>query len=171
MSQVGTVADRILDAVHGAPGCELDDLVLRLPELTWNQVFLEVDRLSQTGQVRVTAMSEGAYAIRLPKTPMPLSTRPFRRSPVECSVTYHVGPFQGQGTVWNLSLNGWKLSGDLPLRVGETCSLTVNLPNQESIVVAAAIVRWARGQEFGLETLVVEKQTRSQLEHVIERLV
>jgi hypothetical protein len=66
MSQLGTVADRILDAVHGAPGCELDDLVLRVPELTWNQVFLEVDRLSRTGQVRVTAMGEGTYAIRLP---------------------------------------------------------------------------------------------------------
>jgi hypothetical protein len=57
------------------------------------------------------------------------------------------------------------------LRVGQTCALTVNLPNQESIVVAAAIVRWARGQEYGLETLVVEKQTRSRLEHVIKRLV
>jgi hypothetical protein len=67
MSQVGTVADRILDAVHGAPGCELDDLVLRVPELTWNQVFLEVDRLSRTGQVRVTAMGGGTYAIWLPK--------------------------------------------------------------------------------------------------------
>ncbi len=59
MSQLGTVADRILDAVHAAPGCQLEDLVLRLPELTWNQVFLEVDRLSRTGQVRVTATGEG----------------------------------------------------------------------------------------------------------------
>jgi hypothetical protein len=67
MSQLGTVTDRILDAVHGAPGCELDELVLRVPDLTWNQVFLEVDRLSRTGQVRVTAMGEGTYAIRLPK--------------------------------------------------------------------------------------------------------
>jgi hypothetical protein len=67
MLQLGTVTERILDAVHGAPGCELEDLVLRLPELTWNQVFLEVDRLSRTGQVRVTAMGEGTYAIKLPK--------------------------------------------------------------------------------------------------------
>ena len=102
---------------------------------------------------------------------MAFSSRPYRRSPVQCSVTYHAGSFQGQGTVWNLSLNGWKLSGDLPLRVGQTCSLTVYLPNQESIFVAAAIVRWARGQEYGLETLVVEKLTHSRLEHLIERLV
>jgi hypothetical protein len=66
MSQLGTVADRILDAVHRAPGCQLDDLVLHLPELTWNQVFLEVDRLSRTGQVRMTAMGKGTYTIWLP---------------------------------------------------------------------------------------------------------
>ena len=101
---------------------------------------------------------------------MPFTLRPSRRSPVQCSVTYHADPFQGQGTVWNFSLNGWKLSGDLPLRVGQTCSLTVNLPDQESIFVATAIVRWVRGQEYGLETVVVEEQMQSRLEHLIKRL-
>jgi hypothetical protein len=66
MSQLGTVADRILDAVHSAPDCQLDDLVLSLPELTWNQVFLEVVRLCRTGLVRVTALGVGKYAIRMP---------------------------------------------------------------------------------------------------------
>ena len=102
---------------------------------------------------------------------MAFSIRHSRRSPVECSVTYHAGPVEGHGTVWNLSQNGWKLSGDVPLRVGETCSLTVNLPNQDRIVVTVAIVRWVRGQEYGLETLVVEKQMYSRLKHVINRLV
>jgi hypothetical protein len=68
MSQLGTLTDRILDAVHSAAGCQLDTLVLRLPELTWNQVFLEVDRLSRTGQVQMTAMGEGTYVIRLTDT-------------------------------------------------------------------------------------------------------
>ena len=102
---------------------------------------------------------------------MPFTLRLYQRFPVHCSVTYNAGPFQGQGTVWNLSLSGWKLSGDLPLQVGQMCSLTVNLPNEESIVVTAAIVRWIRGQEYGLETLAVEKQTHSRVERVIKRLV
>lgn len=102
---------------------------------------------------------------------MPFTLRLYQRFPVHCSVTYNAGPFQGQGTVWNLSLSGWKLSGDLPLQVGQMCSLTVNLPNEESIVVTAAIVRWVRGQEYGLETLAVEKQTHSRVERVIQRLV
>ena len=98
---------------------------------------------------------------------MPFSIRLYQRFPVYCSVTYQAGLFQGQGTVWNFSLSGWKLSGDVPLQVGQTCALTVNLPIEESIVVAAAIVRWVRGQEFGLETMMVEKQTQSRLEHLL----
>ena len=102
---------------------------------------------------------------------MPFTLRLYQRFPVHGSVTYNAGPLKGQGTVWNLSLSGWKLSGDLPLQVGQMCSLTVNLPNEERIVVAAAIVRWVRGQEYGLETLAVEKQTHGRMEHVIKRLV
>jgi hypothetical protein len=102
---------------------------------------------------------------------MPFSVRLYQRFPVHGSVTYHAGLFQGQGTLWNFSLSGWKLSGDVPLQVGQTCSLTVNLPIEDSICVAAAIVRWVRGQEIGLETLAIEKQTHSRVEHVIQRLV
>jgi hypothetical protein len=102
---------------------------------------------------------------------MPFMVRLYQRYPVYCSVTYHAGLFQGQGTVWNFSLSGWKLSGDVPLQVGQTCALTVNLPIDERIVVGTAIVRWVRGQEFGLETLAIEKQTHSRVEHVIKRLV
>ena len=90
---------------------------------------------------------------------MPLSIRPYRRFPVCCPVTYHAGLCEGQGIVWNLSVNGWRLSGDVPLRVGQTCFLTVHLPNQLSLFVAGAIVRWVRDQEYGLETLVVDRQT------------
>ena len=66
--------------------------------------------------------------------------------------------------------NGLRLSGDVPLRVGQTCPVTINLPNQPSLFVAGDIVRWVRGQEYGLETLVVEKETQSQVEHIVQHL-
>lgn len=47
---------------------------------------------------------------------MPFSIYPFRRFHVCCPVTYHVGLREGYGTVWNLSVNGWRLSGDVPLQ-------------------------------------------------------
>jgi hypothetical protein len=49
--------------------------------------------------------------------------------------------------------------------------LTVNLTNEESIYVAAAIVRWVQGQEYGLETLTIERQTHSRVEEVIKRFM
>jgi len=64
---------------------------------------------------------------------------------VHCAVTYHAGPFQGQGTIWNLSYTGWRLSGDLPMRPGETLSMTVTLPNTQGIEIPEAEVRWSRG--------------------------
>jgi hypothetical protein len=64
---------------------------------------------------------------------MPFSIRPLRCLPVSSPVSYHAGLFEGRGTVWNLSLKGWRLSGDLPLRVGETYCFTIHLPHQQSI--------------------------------------
>ena len=66
---------------------------------------------------------------------MPFTLRPYRHFPVQWSVTYNAGPFQGQGTDWNLSCTGWRLSGDLPMRPGETLSLTVTLPDEQHIEV------------------------------------
>jgi PilZ domain len=73
---------------------------------------------------------------------MPFLIRPYRRFPVCCPVTYHHADFEGQGTLWNLSLTGWRFSGNLPLHIKEVCSLTVNFPNEPPLYVAAAIVRW-----------------------------
>jgi len=82
---------------------------------------------------------------------MPFTIRPYRRLPVFCPVTYQTGLFEGHGTVWNLSLTGWRFSGNLPLRVGEVCSLTVNLSIDKTIYVTAGIVRWR-----GLVTLAID---------------
>ena len=102
---------------------------------------------------------------------MPFSIRPYRRFPVQCYFTYNAGPFQGQGTVWNLSCTGWRLSGDLPMRPGETISLTVTLPNEQRIEVPEAVIRWSRGQDFAVKIVAIERQTQARLQHYIKRLV
>ena len=93
--------------------------------------------------------------------------RPSRRFPVCCPVTYQCGDFERHGTVWNLSLTGWRFSGNLPLRIGEVCVLTVNLPTQETLDVAAGIVRWMRGEGYGVETLVIDDESREDMEQYI----
>jgi hypothetical protein len=60
------VTDRILGAVQRTHGCDLDTLTNSLTDLSWSQVFLEVDRLSREGQVLVSLDTGGHYMIRLP---------------------------------------------------------------------------------------------------------
>ncbi len=67
MTSPKPVTDRILGTVKRVHGCDLDTLAKSLPEFTWNQVFLEVDRLSRQGQVLVAFGTEGRYMIRLPE--------------------------------------------------------------------------------------------------------
>ncbi len=60
------VTDCILETVQRTHGCDLDMLTKSLSDLSWSQVFLEVDRLSREGQVLVTRGTGGGYMIRLP---------------------------------------------------------------------------------------------------------
>jgi hypothetical protein len=66
MTSQTPVTDRILGHVQRTHGCDLDTLTKSLSDLSWSQVFLEVDRLSRDGQVQVTLDTEGRYMIRLP---------------------------------------------------------------------------------------------------------
>lgn len=95
---------------------------------------------------------------------MPFSIRPRCRVPVCCPVTYQTGLFEGYSLLWNLSLAGWGFSGDLPLGVGEVCSLTVNLSIDQTVFVAAGIVRWARGEEYGVDTVVIDDEAPEDIE-------
>ena len=61
------VTNRILGEVKRTQGCDLDTLTKHLPDLSWNQVFNEVDRLSRKGMVLVTFGAERRYMIRLPE--------------------------------------------------------------------------------------------------------
>ena len=64
------IRTHILDAVRRRYECDLEELVCVCSSYTWNQVFLEVDRLSRTGEVRLVAKHPGGYAVRLPQPAM-----------------------------------------------------------------------------------------------------
>ena len=102
---------------------------------------------------------------------MPFTLRPYRCFPVHCSVSHNTGPFQGQGTIWNLSCTGWRLSGDLPMRQGEGFSLTTTLPNKQRILIPLTVVQWSTRQELAVEDVVVVPHTHARLRHYMKRLV
>jgi len=43
----------------------------------------------------------------------------------------------------------------------------VNLPSEPPIYVAAGVVRWMRGEEYGVETLVMDDESREDMEQYI----
>lgn len=58
------LAGQILDAVRRVPEYEMEELLHAFPGFTWNQVFLELDRLSRTGEVRLLSKGQGLYAVQ-----------------------------------------------------------------------------------------------------------
>ncbi len=53
MAHHGILTKRILDVVQHTANCPLDALVEQCPGFTWNQIFLEVDRMSRLGQLQL----------------------------------------------------------------------------------------------------------------------
>jgi len=59
-----TATEKILWALSDSKEYLLEDLALCCHGLTWNQVFMEVDRLSRRGQVRLLLKGPGRYTVR-----------------------------------------------------------------------------------------------------------
>lgn len=95
---------------------------------------------------------------------MPYRFRTHHRCPVSLPLTYGRGVHEGQGMVWNLSVVGWRISGNLLFQRGAVCELSVTLPTQQQVTVSAGIVRWVRDRECGIETLVMSRTAQTQLD-------
>ena len=65
MAQEITAENLVIDILHRAPACTLEDVTRRCPNLTWNQVFLVVEHLSRTGQVRLVPAKGSSYTLTL----------------------------------------------------------------------------------------------------------
>jgi hypothetical protein len=59
MTHKEPAAAQILEAVKIHPECALDELILSLPELSWFEIFHEVDRLSRSGHLQLSQSSLG----------------------------------------------------------------------------------------------------------------
>ena len=60
------ITGKIFQMVKHRQPCDMEDLVEACSTYTWNQVFLEVDRLSRTGELRLLSKRAGVYTVTLP---------------------------------------------------------------------------------------------------------
>lgn len=56
---------QVLEVVIRSPGAMIDDVVFQCPDLTWNQIFLAIDRLSREGALTLTPKGGGLYAVQV----------------------------------------------------------------------------------------------------------
>ena len=55
---------RIMEVIIRSGNCELEELVLQCEGLTWNQVFLAIDRLSRRGELTTSRQRRaGVYEL------------------------------------------------------------------------------------------------------------
>jgi hypothetical protein len=60
------ITGQIVQMVKHRQACDMEDLLEACSSYTWNQVFLEVDRLSRTGELRLFSKRAGKYTVTLP---------------------------------------------------------------------------------------------------------
>ena len=95
----------------------------------------------------------------------PFQIRTFHRLPVQCPVYFHHGQVQGTGSLWNLSLDGCRIDGNVPLRRGTVVELLMLLPGSHgAVLVKEAAVCWTRGRECGLRLVTVQPREAAHLE-------
>ncbi len=66
MGQQITVEDQVIDVMRHTLTCDLEDVTRQCPNLTWNQVFLAIDRLSRSGKIVLVPRGRGLFTVIFP---------------------------------------------------------------------------------------------------------
>ena len=70
MTHEQTIADCIIEAVSRSPGCLLETVLEELtrdcPDLTWNQIFVVIARMSEEERLILQGRGPGSYILKLP---------------------------------------------------------------------------------------------------------
>lgn len=65
MARHRSLSTQILAVMHRTPDCRLDELALTCQDAPWQEVFLEVNRLSLEGRLQLTIVSMGVWSVQL----------------------------------------------------------------------------------------------------------
>lgn len=57
------IVRQIYEAIRQSPNSDVEKIVLACSDLTWNQVFLELDRMSRLGQAVLKQERPGRYRV------------------------------------------------------------------------------------------------------------
>jgi hypothetical protein len=66
MAQHTPVETQVLDIMLHTRTCDLEEVRRQCANLTWNQVFLAIDRLSRSGEIMLMPRGRGLYTVTFP---------------------------------------------------------------------------------------------------------
>jgi hypothetical protein len=67
MMPIASVQEKaVIEMMRESGPCCLDDLVTQLPNLSWGEVFVAVDRMSRDGRVLLDRHPGSIYSVALP---------------------------------------------------------------------------------------------------------
>lgn len=102
----------------------------------------------------------------------PFKIRNGQRSMLRCPFIYNGDGMMGKGTLWNLSLSGWRATGNSRVTPGTEMSVYLALPDHgesKYVAIDAAIVRWSNGKEAGWEIIKIDAASRARLKTFLEQ--
>ena len=96
-----------------------------------------------------------------------MQSREYARAVFECPAELSGDEIVGEGTVINLSIGGFAVESDQPVKAGMTLKLRVFLPDDEKPIVIEATIRWAREGKFGVKTTLIGIEDKKRLREFI----
>jgi hypothetical protein len=92
-----------------------------------------------------------------------------RRLHIDCRLFFFgENEFEGEAQVLDISTNGCQASSQVAVEVGMQLRLSIFLGDQKwPLRIDQAIVRWVRGQSFGLEFIGIRSAQRERLRAMI----
>lgn len=102
----------------------------------------------------------------------PFEIRNGPRRILRCSFIYNGDGMMGEGTLWDLSLSGWRATGNSQVTPGTEMSVYLALPDRgesKYVAIDSAIVRWSEGNEAGWEIIKMDAGSRARIKAFLEQ--
>jgi hypothetical protein len=82
-----------------------------------------------------------------------------------------IGMVGGEGRIVDLSFRGCRIESPIDVQPGASLDVRIKVvENEPPIHIQAAIVRWSRGEEFGLEFEVIAPTEWAHLQEFVKQL-
>jgi hypothetical protein len=96
-----------------------------------------------------------------------------QRISIHCPFLYHGENFHGKGHLWDLSVSGWRATGDYPVTPGMSMPVYLELDDDgesKYLLIDSAFVRWSNGRDAGWEIRTIDATSRARLIRFLDQV-